>query len=226
MTFQLWGATLHEFDVAFTDFLLFVESGLFACLLARLKTPENMLQRLFCALFVLLGISSLLGALFHAFFPAKATTPGGFVMWMLIGLSIGLAAVVIWYINAYILNLGRFLRVMPLFTGIYLLIFIYVLVFVSYQFKTIIAFYLPPMIVLAVVSFVRWRQTRAVHWLWMFMSIGLSFVAAAIQFLRIGIHPVYFNHNAVYHVVQGVALALLFLAFSRILKVGSLWIAR
>ena len=43
-------------------------------------------------------------------------------------------------------------------------------------------------------------------------GLGLTLVAAAIQQLEIPIHRLYFNHNALYHAVQALALGLLFLA--------------
>ena len=45
----------------------------------------------------------------------------------------------------------------------------------------------------------------------------LSFMSSFIQFMRIGIDPVYFNHNALAHVVQAVALVLLFLGIRSVL---------
>jgi hypothetical protein len=45
-----------------------------------------------------------------------------------------------------------------------------------------------------------------------------AFVAAGIQQGGIGLHPVYFNHNALYHLVQGIALALIFLAARGLLR--------
>ena len=41
----------------------------------------------------------------------------------------------------------------------------------------------------------------------------VTLVAAAIQQLEIGIHPTYFNHNALYHLLQAVGLVLLMIAF-------------
>jgi len=221
MTLELGGITLHEFDVAATDFLLFLESTLFAWLLIRFKSSAAPLQRLFGALFAMLAIASLLGALYHAFFPAKTATPPGLAIWLLIGLSIGLASIVVWYIDALLLDSERLRRALPAFACINLLVFMCMLVLVSHQFKIIIAFYVPPMIALAVISFARWRRTSAMQWFWMFTGIVISFVAAALQFLRIGIHPVYFNHDAVYHVVQAAALAILFVSFLRVLRMRS-----
>ena len=41
----------------------------------------------------------------------------------------------------------------------------------------------------------------------------LSVLAALLQQARIAIHPVYFDHNALYHVVQAAALVLLYFGF-------------
>ena len=47
------------------------------------------------------------------------------------------------------------------------------------------------------------------------VAIGLAgllvtLAASAGQRLRVGIHPVYFNHNALYHALQGIALFMIF----------------
>ena len=53
---------------------------------------------------------------------------------------------------------------------------------------------------------------RTLHRLALFALIGLilTFVAAGIQQLEIGVHTRYFGHNALYHVVQAVGLYLIF----------------
>jgi hypothetical protein len=40
----------------------------------------------------------------------------------------------------------------------------------------------------------------------------LTLVAAAVQQARIALHPTYFNHNALYHLLQAIALFLIFRA--------------
>jgi hypothetical protein len=42
-----------------------------------------------------------------------------------------------------------------------------------------------------------------------------SAVAAVLQQAQVSLHPVYFDHNAVYHVVQAVAVVLLYFGFRR-----------
>ena len=48
-------------------------------------------------------------------------------------------------------------------------------------------------------------------------GLALSLVAAGLQHFRIALHPVYFNHNALYHVVQAIALYFIFLGLSGLL---------
>ena len=50
------------------------------------------------------------------------------------------------------------------------------------------------------------------------VGLALTFVAAAVQQLHIALHPVYFNHNALYHVIQGIAIVLLFLGARQLLE--------
>ena len=39
-------------------------------------------------------------------------------------------------------------------------------------------------------------------------AVGISLFAALVQQLRVALHPVYFNHNALYHVLRAAALFL------------------
>jgi hypothetical protein len=75
-----------------------------------------------------------------------------------------------------------------------------------------VAGYLPAAVFL-LAGFLRAALHERVWWAGLgAWALALTFVAAAIQQLRVALHPVYFNHNAFYHLVQAVALALLFMA--------------
>jgi hypothetical protein len=52
---------------------------------------------------------------------------------------------------------------------------------------------------------------------WTLVTTGLilSALAALLQQLRVSIHQVYFDHNAVYHVVQSLALVFLYFGCRR-----------
>jgi uncharacterized membrane protein YgdD (TMEM256/DUF423 family) len=45
-----------------------------------------------------------------------------------------------------------------------------------------------------------------------FLGICLMLFAAAAQQAKLGIHPRYFDHNALYHLLQAIALFMVFLA--------------
>jgi len=44
------------------------------------------------------------------------------------------------------------------------------------------------------------------------IAMGITLVAGVLQYLRVGLHPVYFNHNALYHLCQAVGLFFLYRA--------------
>jgi hypothetical protein len=48
--------------------------------------------------------------------------------------------------------------------------------------------------------------------------MALSLLAAWIQHKRIGLHQRFFNHNALYHVVQAIALVLIYWAARELIR--------
>jgi hypothetical protein len=213
---ELFGLRIHEPDVAGTDLILAIEAALFASLFLRHATTRSTartLRVLLVVLFAALAASSLFGALYHAFFPTRATEPGGFRMWLLVTASIGTVAGALWCIDALFLQGAETVRRMAGVAALYVAALLYVVAFVSDRFSTIILFYLPPLLLLAVIALVRSLRDRSLPWLLVLAGIALALLAAALQLLQVGLHPVYFNHNAVYHVVQAVALAVMFFGF-------------
>ncbi len=215
---NILGVHVYEFSVAVTDFILFIESFLFTYFLYKQKTSQILLRRFFILLFLSLSTSSLLGAIFHAFFPQKTATINGFVVWILIAVSIGITASLVWCINGIILKGNKLLKIILPFAILYLLTFIYVLLYVNYQFKTVIIFYVPPMIIFALISLIQFLKNHLSAWLYLFLGIIISFIAAIIQYLQISLNPVYFNFNSFYHLIQGIALIIIFLSFRSLLK--------
>jgi len=210
VTLTLAGITLHEFDVAATDLLLCIEAWAFALLLSRRPSMPARLRSLAAALFATLGLSSLLGAAYHAFFPDKTGTTGGYLVWMSTGVSIAITTSVVWTLDALLLNHRALGRIVSALVPVYFAAFVGVLLFVDYRFKTIISFYAPAVVALAAIAVRAYVRSRSRDALYLVLGTGLSFAAAAVQVLKIGVHPQYFNFNALYHLIQGVALAFLF----------------
>jgi hypothetical protein len=88
-----------------------------------------------------------------------------------------------------------------------------VVLLVSDAFWVAMICYLPAALFLVVAFVVATRRPGMESASFGAWGLVLTFVAAAIQQLNISIHPVYFNHNALYHAVQAVALGLIFVGF-------------
>ena len=51
-----------------------------------------------------------------------------------------------------------------------------------------------------------WRRSGVAALGWGIIGLVLTFVAAGVQQAALGVHPRYFDHNALYHLIQGLAL--------------------
>lgn len=87
-----------------------------------------------------------------------------------------------------------------------------VVLFVTQKFFVAIIAYLPATLFLMVVLVVAYRRQPERAVAWGITGLTLMLVAAAVQRLHVAIHPLYFDHNALYHVIQGAALWMIFLA--------------
>ena len=54
------------------------------------------------------------------------------------------------------------------------------------------------------------RRHRAAGPRWGATALALMFVGSIVQFRRVAVHPVYFNHNALYHAIEAIALLFMF----------------
>jgi hypothetical protein len=208
---------MTEPDVTLTDYALFVECALFAWLVARIGVRSSALRRWVVVFFGSTALAAVFGGTVHGFF-AGETSGVGRGLWALSMLAIGAAALAGWAIGAHLLlspeRADWVVRAAAIVTAVYAA----VILFVNDSFGVAIAGYLPAAIFLFV-AFIRVAQRGQFNWArlgaW---GLALSFAAAAIQLLRIAPHPTYFNHNALYHLVQAVALALVFVASRRMLE--------
>jgi len=208
--------TIPDPDVVFTDLGLAALGTYFAWRLGGGRPGGGWSRR---GAIVMLGLASaaLWGALFHAVFPAKTATAAGFVVWLLVAFSIAVVA-------GSLLDMALtifFARLAPdVRPGVrraivlgYCILFACIILFVDESFTTVTRLYAPTVILMFFAA--QYQASRPGNATWMLISGGLalSMLAALLQQARIAIHPVYFDHNALYHVVQAVALVLLYLGF-------------
>ena len=206
--------TIHDPDVVFTDLGLAVLGAWLAWRLSRVPGKETM-ARSGVVIMAALASAALWGAVFHAFFTAGTTTRPGFVAWMPVALSIAV-------IGAALLALALRVaapRVPPaarrLIGAVYFAAFALTVLLVDESYRTIVCFYAPVVLLFLVVAVREAVRTGSSGWTLIAVSFAVSLLAAAVQQARVSLHPEYFDHNAVYHVLQGIALVLLYRGFLR-----------
>jgi len=206
------GISIPKPDVVFTDLGLAI---LGAYLGWRLWTARGggMLPRTGVVVVGGLASAAFWGAIFHAFFPANTATPSGFIVWIAVALSILVVAAALLELGLRILTprLAPLLRRSIVVT--YAVGFAAVVLFVDESFSTIVRFYAPALVFFLIVAVRQAIRTRNAGWRLIAVSFIISGAAALLQQANVSIHPVYFDHNAVYHVLQGIALVLLYRGF-------------
>jgi hypothetical protein len=207
---------LLEPAVALTDLGLAFESAIFAALLAR-RACNAVLQRWFMVFFSSLALAALMGFVSHGFIADKASGLHTAV-WATILLAIGTVALAAWAVGARLLwpaaTALRVTRAAAMLGILYVAV-----VLAGYRFfVTAIVFYLPATLFLLTALVIHYRRTPAAHLLAGVFGMLLTFVAVVVQQARIALHPMYFDHNALYHLIQAVALLLVYLAARGLLR--------
>jgi hypothetical protein len=190
---------VREADVTLTDYALAVELAVFAVFLCRRSAGDVVLRRRFALFFAGSALAAAAGGTVHGFLPESST------LWALSLMALGVPAMAAWGIAGRILlpaawdpwlwraAVGEFLA------------YALVVLATARAFLVAILNYLPAAVALAV-AFARARRLAG------FGGMLLIFVGAGVQAGRIALHPQYFDHNALYHVLDGVAVVLIFVA--------------
>jgi hypothetical protein len=210
---DLLGVSIHEPDVAFTDLGLVILGTYFGWRLGT--TGRGTLPRAGAAVMFGLASAALWGAIFHAFFPAKTATPLGFIAWVPVALSIVVVAARLLGLSLSILAPRLPAPVRRTILAAYVVGFAAVVLLVSESFSSIVRFYGPALVLMLIAAALQAIRTRSAGWILLAAGFTISIAAALLQQAEVSIHPVYFNYNAVYHLVQGIALTLLYFGFLR-----------
>jgi hypothetical protein len=200
--------TIHDPDVVVTDLGLALLGAWCARRLAS-TPPDGPLGRADVRLMAGLASAAFWGAVFHAFFPDDTATLAGFIAWIPVSLSIVVAASALLEcgLRTFAPGLGTALRVW--IVAAYAGVFALVVLAVDESFATIVRFYVPALLFFLAAATVQ-ALRRGGGWRLVALGLLLSMVAALLQQAGIALHPVYFDHNAVYHVVQAAALVVLY----------------
>ena len=202
---------LHEPDVALTDLGLAVECASFVVLLAGYGVDTGDLAAWFCAFFAATGLAAFLGAVTHGFVPDQKSALYR-VLWFGIFAAIGLAAVASWVIGARLILGDAGVRIVLIGAVFALVVYMVVVIKVSQSFAVPIFYYLPSAVFLLGAFSLAFYRNPELHLAFGIAGVLFTFVAALVQQLKVKLHPRYFDHNAFYHVIQAIALFLIFLA--------------
>jgi hypothetical protein len=197
---------VREVDVTLTDYALAVELGVLAVLLCRRSVADAVLQRRFGLFFAGSALAALTGGTVHGFIPDSS------ILWVVSLVSLGVPAMAAWGISLRILAPRPFDA--WLWRAAIAEFFVYTLVVVAgvRSFAVAIANYLPAAVALAVSLGRAWWATGRGAALWGLVGMVLIFLGAGVQAARVSLHPRYFDHNTLYHVIDGVAVVLIFVA--------------
>ena len=201
--------TITDPAVTLTDYGLAIECTILLALLARPQASDETLRWWFLVFFAAAAAASLLGGTVHGFFK-PADSRGRAILWPLTLLSILLSGLAVWFAAAR-LELQPRVESWARISAIAVMSILSAAVILwTRNFLIAIVGYLPSTLFLlfAFVSAYRRRKERPI--VWGIAGLSLTLVAAAVQRLRIAVHPIYLDHNAFYHVIQGVGLWMIY----------------
>jgi hypothetical protein len=205
---------MFEPDVTLTDFAVAIECAVLVALLLKVATSAT--QRWLAVYLAGAGAASLVGGIVHGFVNDNSS-PAFALLWRVTLLTIGVTTLALWAVTASLVRSRALGRAMMIAAILLAIIYGIVVLFVSQQFEVAILFYLPAVIAaLAVLFAAGVRAPGGRGYLIAAAGLVLTIVAAVQQQTRIGIHPVYFNYNAVFHTLNGLSMLVIFWGARRI----------
>jgi hypothetical protein len=127
-------------------------------------------------------------------------------------LIVGVAASLTWIFFFLLLGCARGLRVVVVAVTAAFLVYAYVVVRIDHSFRVSAIVSAAPVLAVLVLMLVRAVRDGHRNATLASVAIVLMLAAAVLQQLHVGLHPLWFKHNALYHLLEGIALALLFVA--------------
>jgi hypothetical protein len=217
---------IAEPDVALTDWGLAVECAILARLISRTGTRDPALAHRVGArpwlvlFFASTALAALLGGAVHGLFPDPVSL-GQRLLWPITLLAIGVTAWAAWATGGHLvfgLAAGRAITVLA---GGAFVVYGMAVWRAGWPFVVAIADYLPAAVFLLGVFAWLYARTRNHGLLAGIGGLLLTFVAAGVQHEGIDLSRVHFDHNALYHVIQAIALFLIYRGAAAALVTGA-----
>lgn len=212
---------IAEPDVTLTDYGLALECAVLSILIYRLRAHAGPARTWYTVFFTGLAAAALAGGTVHGFIHDR-DSPVHTLLWNATLIAIGVVALSAWMIGSrfdFALRAGRALRWIgvSLFLG-----YCIVVLFLRNTFAVAVVHYLPAVLFLLAAFIAAYLRSRNQIHLIGIIGLSLTLLAAGVQQLGIALHPVYFDHNALYHLVQAIAVLLVFWSARGIVRQGVL----
>lgn len=201
---------IAEPDVALTDYALVVESFLFSAWIFKMRIA-NSLKPWFVLLFGSIGFAALVGGTVHGFLtdPQSRATR---ICWVITMIILGIAALSEYGLSARILFAPRSANLAT--SAAFLIFAVYAALVVAWNdsFRIAVINYIIGLLFLAAAFLRLYAGNRSRAALIGLAGLLLTVGASIVQQARIAIHPRYFNHNALYHLLETIALFLIYIS--------------
>jgi hypothetical protein len=207
--------TLHKPATTITDYLLTLECAWFVWVLVGRSTP-GFVRSGFIALFASVAAAAFFGGTMHGFFPVTASTANR-ALWTATLLSFGITAAAMFSVGTRLRFGAETTRKLTPVLAVGVAAYSGVVLFVSQDLLVAMVAYLAAAFFLMAVLLQDWRRRPSAGAVAGILGIMLTLLAALAQQSGVALHPVYFDHNVIYHVIQAVAL---YLFFRSALEVG------
>lgn len=216
---------IAEPDVALTDWGLAVECAVLARSIAGVgprerRAPAVAARPWLVLFFASTAVAGATGGAVHGLFPDAASL-GQRVLWPVTLLAIGVTAWGAWAAGGYLALRPAAAGIVARLAGVAFVVYAVIAWRAGFAFAVAIADYLPAAVFLLVVFARRYVVTRDRGFLLGAAGIALTFAAAAVQHEGIDLDRAHFDHNALYHVIQAVALYLIYRGAVRALALAA-----
>lgn len=194
--------------VTLTDYVLAAECAAVCALLLREK--QNSFRFSFLLMFTGIGTAALAGGTTHGFFPDAESIPYQ-ILWTLTLWGIGVMALAGWLLGARLLfkkELAQKISRIALAEFTCYLLFV---LFVSQAFLVAIVNYLPAAVFLLAALVLHYRKHPSRPVMLGIVALVMTFISSGVQMAKISLHPVYLDHNVLYHLIQFAAIILLYI---------------
>jgi len=201
---------IAEPDVALTDYALTAETLILGFWIRRSYTSSP-LKKWFMLLFWSIGVAAVIGGTVHGF----VTSPDSYMgklLWLTTMSVLGITALSEYGIAAHLLFNSGLANIFISCASVIFVLYEAVILFWNGTFRMAVIDYIGGLIFLFIAFsrlYLRDRSRAAVIGI---AGLLLTLTASIVQQAHISINPRYFNHNALYHSLEGIALFLIYRA--------------